>query len=231
MISSRSNGVLAFLIALALHAALAAALAFYLSEAPAPDALPELDLSSVDLSFSETVEETASAAAASAPSEPQATPSTPRTPPPPEVVRRETADGMKIPIAEEPVLPSPADLFEVPPPKVERREMRDETPPPPAVAAAPRQAWVDAPPKPRRNIRPDYPRESRLRGEQGDVTLELTVTADGTVGDVRVVRSPGFPLLDEAAVKAARAARFTPAKSGGKSVASSVRLTLTFKLK
>ena len=37
--------------------------------------------------------------------------------------------------------------------------------------------------------------------------------------------------LDAAALKAVRAARFTPAKSGGEAVASTARLTLTFRLR
>ena len=96
---------------------------------------------------------------------------------------------------------------------------------------APRQARLDAPPKPKRNIRPDYPKGARQRGEQGDVILEIRVNAEGTVDDVKVVTSSGFAELDEAAVKAARAAKFSPARSGHVPVASTARLKLQFKLK
>ena len=106
-----------------------------------------------------------------------------------------------------------------------------EEPPPRPPAVAPRQARVDAPPSPRKSIKPDYPKGARQRGEQGDVTLELHVTASGTVGDVTVVSASGYPELDEAAVRAVRAARFTPAKRGRQSVASMARITLTFRLK
>ena len=41
----------------------------------------------------------------------------------------------------------------------------------------------------------------------------------------------GFPELDEAAVRAARAAKFSPARSGRDPVASTARLKLQFKLK
>jgi protein TonB len=96
---------------------------------------------------------------------------------------------------------------------------------------APKQARIDAPPKPLRTIKPDYPKGARQRGEEGDVVLELHVTAQGTVDEVKIVRSSGFGELDSAALRAARTARFTPAKRGRDAVASTARLTLTFTLK
>ena len=97
--------------------------------------------------------------------------------------------------------------------------------------SAPRQARVDAPPQPKRAIRPDYPRGARQRGEQGDVGLEVDVSEAGAVDDVRVVASSGFAELDAAAVAAVHKARFVPGRSGSKTVASSVGLTLSFRLK
>ena len=70
-----------------------------------------------------------------------------------------------------------------------------------------------------------------MRGEQGDVVLEIEVSASGSVERVAVVASSGYPELDEAASRAAKAARFEPAKSGGRAVASTARLTLTFRLR
>ncbi len=104
-------------------------------------------------------------------------------------------------------------------------------PSPPAPAVAPKQAKIDAPPKPHKTIKPDYPKGARQRGEQGDVVLEIRVNAAGIVDRVDIVSPSGFSELDEAAVRAARTARFTPAKSGGSPVASTARLTLNFKLK
>ena len=90
---------------------------------------------------------------------------------------------------------------------------------------------MDAPPKPKRNIKPDYPKGARQRGEQGDVILEIRVNAEGTVDDVRVATSSGFTELDEAAIRAAKAAKFSPARSRHGPVASTARLKLQFKLK
>ena len=113
-------------------------------------------------------------------------------------------------------------------------EPRQETPAAesaPAPAAAPRQAKVDAPPRPRRTIRPDYPAEARRRGIEGETTLELTVDAAGRVSSVAVAVSSGHPELDAAALRAVKAAEFTPAQSGGSPVESSARLKLVFRLK
>ena len=72
---------------------------------------------------------------------------------------------------------------------------------------------------------------ARQRGEQGDVILEIRVTAEGTVDAVKIATSSGFAELDEAAVRAAKAAKFSPARSGREPVASTARLKLQFKLK
>jgi len=122
--------------------------------------------------------------------------------------------------------------METPELKPEPEKPKVEHPPAESVpAVAPKQAKIDAPPKPHKAIKPDYPKGARQRGEQGDVVLEIRVNAAGIVDRVDVVSSCGFPELDEAAVRAARTARFTPAKSGGSPVASTARLKLDFKLK
>lgn len=231
-------GVAIFL-SILFHAALAAALAVYVEYAPAPDALAQLDLSSVELSFAETEDETAAVqpTLASAPEE-----SEPDEPPPPEPERPPESEPPKElpPDLEVLKLPEPAperQPVETPVVETPKEEPRKEPPRPPvaasapAPAVAPRQARVDAPPRPRKSIKPDYPKGARLRGEQGDVQLEIEVTASGAVGEVKVVSSSGYPELDEAAVRAVKAAHFTPAKRGRQSVASTAKITLTFKLK
>jgi protein TonB len=212
-------------VSVALHGVLAAGLAAYVKYVHRPVVVASLDLSSVELSFSDEEDETA-AAAQHAPAPPPAEPPSPADrPEPPE---------KPVPLDDAEPLPPPDDA-EPPRPEPEREKM--ETPPAPEPAApaaaqqAPRQARVDAPPRPRRAIRPDYPKGSRQRGEQGDVVLEIRVGADGLVDGVSVVASSGYPELDDAAVRAAKAARFSPARAGRESVASAARLTLTFRLR
>ena len=193
----------------------------YMNYAPGPTTIATLDLSSVDLSFAEDEDETA-AVSPTMPAMPEVEPPKPREENPPEAER-----------AEDPLPPDPAaPKLAEPEPEREQMETPEIPPPsPPAPAVAPKQAKIDAPPKPNKAIKPDYPKGARQRGEQGDVVLEIRVNAAGIVDRVDIVSPSGFSELDEAAVRAARAARFTPAKSGGSAVASTARLTLTFKLK
>jgi len=193
----------------------------YMKYAPGPTAVATLDLSSVDLSFAEDEDETA-AVSPTMPAMPEVEPPKPREEKPPEAERAED------PLPPDPTAPSLAE----PEPEREQMETPNIPPPaPPAPAVAPKQAKIDAPPKPHKTIKPDYPKGARQRGEQGEVILEIRVNAAGIVDRVDIVSSCGFSELDEAAVRAARTARFTPAKSGGSPVASTARLKLDFKLK
>jgi protein TonB len=65
------------------------------------------------------------------------------------------------------------------------------------------------------NLPPRYPAEASAAGWRGDVLLRLHVGADGRVEDVDVLRSSGYAVLDRAAVEAAEAWRFAPARRGG----------------
>ena len=51
-----------------------------------------------------------------------------------------------------------------------------------------------------------YPREARRQNQAGSGTLVLTVTQDGRLGDVTVVRSTGSDTLDRYIVNAVRLA-------------------------
>jgi protein TonB len=78
--------------------------------------------------------------------------------------------------------------------------------------------------------RPGYPRISRLRGEEGLVTLSIEVLASGRAGKVDVVQSSGHRRLDEAARKAALGSTYTPAQQLGHTVDSVIELSFTFRL-
>ena len=211
----------AIIASVAVHGLVAVGIVAYMNYAPDPTAIATLDLSSVDLSFAEDEDETA-AVSPTMPAAPEVEPPKPREEKPPEA---EKAEG---PLPPDPTAPK---LVE-PEPEREQMETPSIPPPsPPAPAVAPKQAKIDAPPKPRKTIKPDYPKGARQRGEQGDVILEIRVNAAGIVDHVDIVSPSGFSELDEAAVRAARTARFTPAKSGGSPVASTARLKLDFKLK
>lgn len=62
---------------------------------------------------------------------------------------------------------------------------------------------------------PEYPASAIRRSQEGTVQLLIYVLPNGRVGDVKIGRSSGYPLLDAAAVRKARAAwQFLPATSG-----------------
>jgi len=80
------------------------------------------------------------------------------------------------------------------------------------------------------NPKPDYPPDARRQRQEGVVLVNVEVGADGRAGDVSVGRSSGFPLLDDAAVRAVRRWLFEPARAGGVPVASRVEVPVRFSL-
>lgn len=80
------------------------------------------------------------------------------------------------------------------------------------------------------NPSPDYPQSSRIRGEQGRVTLLVQVDAGGRVLDLSVLGSSGHPALDDSALRTVRRWRFEPATQDGRAVFSTVTVGITFRL-
>jgi protein TonB len=106
----------------------------------------------------------------------------------------------------------------------------DPLPPPPPVA--PKQPFrVSALQAPRkiRDMAPRYPTIAQASRIEGVVILEAVIAEDGSVQDVRVLRSK--PLLDDAAVEAVRQWRFTPTLLGGQPVPVVMTVTVSFSLK
>ena len=69
---------------------------------------------------------------------------------------------------------------------------------------------------------PAWPLGEKRRGAQGRVTLHFTVEADGKVSKAAVIRSSGYPALDQAARDALAQCAFQPETLDGKPVASKV---------
>ncbi|MEZ5504459.1 MAG: energy transducer TonB [Gammaproteobacteria bacterium] len=110
--------------------------------------------------------------------------------------------------------------------------------PAPTAAPAAQPSEVAAPVVPPRvdasalnNPKPAYPSMSRRRGEEGTVMLELLVLKDGSVGDIRVKESSGYPRLDRSALEAVRRWRYTPAQQGGKPIEYRYLQPITFGLR
>ena len=81
-----------------------------------------------------------------------------------------------------------------------------------------------------REVAPDYTDQARRAGLEGEVLLEMVVTAEGLVTDVRVLRRLGSG-LDERAIAAVQQWKFSPALRHGVPVAVLVEVAVEFRLR
>jgi len=79
-------------------------------------------------------------------------------------------------------------------------------------------------------VDPVYPELARRAKVQGTVILEAIIKRDGTVGDIKVLRSLGKLGCDEAAVAALKQWRFQPGEMNGHPVDVIMTLTIKFVL-
>ena len=78
-------------------------------------------------------------------------------------------------------------------------------------------------------VEPVYPEPARKARMQGVVILEAIITADGTVSDVKVLKSVN-PLLDAAAERAVSHWTYRPATLNGRAVSVYLTVTVNFQL-
>jgi protein TonB len=105
------------------------------------------------------------------------------------------------------------------------------TPPPPPAPVAPApviQASEGA--NYAKNPRPAYPGRAKREGWQGTTLLRVQVQANGRPGAVKVQRSSGRDVLDEAALDAVKKWTFVPATQGGNPVGGYVTVPIVFRL-
>ncbi len=81
-----------------------------------------------------------------------------------------------------------------------------------------------------RNRGPVYPRMAVLRSREGVCVIEMDVLSDGRVGEVNVIQSSGYTLLDDAAREAAASWRFTIPGNISLSESVKVRQRIVFRL-
>ncbi|WP_051382813.1 energy transducer TonB [Gloeobacter kilaueensis] len=84
--------------------------------------------------------------------------------------------------------------------------------------------------RPKGAVQPDYPEIAQQNNWEGKVIVKAYINADGSVGEVQVVRSSGHAELDQAAIEAVKRTRFEPAHRGEEAVAAWVRVPITFSL-
>ena len=100
-----------------------------------------------------------------------------------------------------------------------------------ALTPSPTNVIHEARPIYRLNPPPTYPRIARIRGHQGDVMLDVLVNKNGTVGDLKVIKSSGYPLLDRAAKSSVKNWLFEPGMVGTEKTKMWVRVPIRFELK
>jgi len=88
----------------------------------------------------------------------------------------------------------------------------------------------EATPLYRRNPVPEYPLIGRKRGYQGTVTLEVLVSREGRVEDMRLSTSSGYSVLDQAALTSVKTWFFDPGTRGGEKVDMWVKVPVRFQL-
>ncbi len=82
-----------------------------------------------------------------------------------------------------------------------------------------------------RTIPPVYPRIARESGWEGTVLVRVAVQPDGSPDSIKVRKSSGHQILDEAAVEAVKKWRFSPAKDGNIPIRSVVEIPINFDLR
>jgi protein TonB len=114
--------------------------------------------------------------------------------------------------------------------RARRRRRRDRggcrAPPPPVQAV--RVGGQIKEPKKIKNVAPAYPDIAKQARVQGVVILECTISPQGKVTDVKVLR--GIPLLDSAATDAVKQWVYTPTLLNGVPVPVIMTVTVNFKL-
>ncbi|MGR9087204.1 MAG: energy transducer TonB [Gammaproteobacteria bacterium] len=80
------------------------------------------------------------------------------------------------------------------------------------------------------NPAPRYPEDARERGEQGKVLVRALIDSDGSVAELGLKRSSGYPSLDRSALDTVKKWRFVPARRGPAAVAAWVVVPISFTL-
>jgi TonB family protein len=98
----------------------------------------------------------------------------------------------------------------------------------PIFDAKGRLVFVTELPEAVERVAPNYPLAAREKGVSGTVMVQALVIEDGTVADIRIMKS--IPELDAAAAECVRKWRFKPALNGATPVSVWVGVPIRFSL-
>lgn len=150
----------------------------------------------------------------------------PPPPPPPKPPSKTTPTSVQQPVVQ---VPAPVPLAIADPTPSPQAPVGVTTPSPvlapiaTPVAASP----PPAPPPPAKvelpssdaeylhNPKPEYPRISKQRNEQGKVIVNVFIGTDGSPQKAEIKTSSGFERLDQAALATVKSWRYVPGKRGG----------------
>ena len=90
--------------------------------------------------------------------------------------------------------------------------------------------YVEQEPAAIREVKPEYPSIAREAGVEGRVTVQVLVGKEGRVLDAVLARNVQVPMLNEAALAAARQWVFTPGYANGNPVACWTAIPFHFRL-
>jgi periplasmic protein TonB len=158
--------------------------------------------------------------------EPEPAPPPPKpVPPPPKPEPEPKPVAKPVPKPTPKPTPKPEPVREVAPEPVQEAAPAPPAPPAPPVQQTAPAPTAPAPVTPPRtdaahlnNPAPQYPALSRRLGEQGRVMLDVYILPDGSVGEIKLNKSSGFPRLDNAALQAVKTWKYVPAKRGDKPI-------------
>jgi protein TonB len=109
-----------------------------------------------------------------------------------------------------PVAPTPAPAAATPAPVAAQPTPAPAAQPTPPPAAAPAPVARSSTPVGVRTPQPTYPREAARSGVTGEVTVEISIAANGSVSDVRVIRAQPRGQFDRAVLTTVRGWQFEP---------------------
>jgi TonB family protein len=170
-----------------------------------------------------------------APPPPKPAPPAPKPPPP---LPQPVAPARPVPPPPPPVphhaVHHSAPPRPVPPPPAQAAPPIPPTPPAPALPPAPslgeidqfRVAMRDAVQRVANGV---YPQAAQMAHETGAPAIGFTYR-DGVVTNIALIRSSGYPLLDEAALQAARIAHYPPPPAGFAGRTYTVIVTVIFQM-
>jgi protein TonB len=152
-------------------------------------------------------------------------------------------------------VPTPQPKIETPPPKPEEKSPPPPPPKPEMTIPEPKPQPPPPPPAPKPVVVPPtqpqppteeyvpvtqpnfavqaahvYPPEAARRHQQGTVVLMLYINGIGALDKIEIVKSSGFPLLDEAAIREIKLSKFQPAMDGAIPIRSRAQASVTYRL-